>query len=90
MQTYPAKELDVPNGHGVQDDAPADDCDPAGHSEHFVAAVVLVYVPAKHDVQIDPAAMYCPILQDVHDDPPSDDDNPVGHFMHSVAVKVSV
>ena len=74
----------------MQDDAPSDDDDPAGHFEHIIAAVVLVYVLARHDVQMDPAAMYCPIGQDVHDGPASDDDNPIGHLVHAVAVVMSV
>ena len=74
----------------MQVDAPASDWDPAGQFEHLVAVVVLVYVPGRHDVQMDPAAMYFPIGQDVHDGPASDDDSPIGHFLHSVAVVVSV
>ena len=74
----------------MQDDAAAGDDDPTEHFVHSVAVVVLVNFPAKHDVQIDPAAMYCPIVQDVHEDPPAGADDPIGHFVHAVAVVMSV
>ena len=75
----------------VHDDAPAADDDPAGHGVHTEAPAVPVYVPAKHDVHVDPAVEeYVPTAQGAQDDAPAADDDPAGHGVHTEAPAVSV
>ena len=64
----------------MHDVAPADDDDPFGHFLHLYDPVVPAYVPAKHDLHVDPAADELdPFAQSVQDDTPADDDDPFGH-----------
>ena len=61
----------------VHDDAPAADDDPAGHGMHTDDPVVQAYVPAKHDVHVDPAVEeYVPTAQGMQNDSPAADDDP--------------
>ena len=77
----------------VHDDAPAADDDPAGHGVHTEAPAVSVYVPAKHDVHVDPAVEeYVPTAQGMQNNSPADDDDPtaqgVQYFAPNPAVYV--
>ena len=55
----------------MHDDAPADDDDPIGQTEHVDDPVLLEYVPAAHDVHVDDLVLleYVPAAHDVHTDP---------------------
>lgn len=70
---------------GMHDHAANEDDYLMGQLLHITDPVEFVYVPVKHDKQLNPTAYeYVPLAQGVHHVLSLDDSDSTGHFEHDV------